>query len=342
MSLSFPQRDLTWVFFFLRAPHLFLFKTPRGENTYQIAEELNCVSKTFAGNKSLAPVNDQNGAILPGLPYFMLCLTCVNLPSLWIQLQPFIAHLAPLLISIVNFGSQGHATICVFAGWELNDAGFCFAWNNIRAAVVSAVRSFLSVCWQVLPVAMALPVERLFPSPVLSNPPPPPTHHNHSKYIISVSVMWLVRTVASVILTCARKANDPEKLGSIYFLGPFCDVCTRPACWMGGGVVVWPRGGIRAQKKECGPLCQRAPLSRTQKMDELLPLSALMSPNYTRGTVWILPPASSFPSHLQLNFVFFSLGSFQGFLWGALTKEKPDKYPECLQLLFKSVQFVRL
>ncbi len=125
----------------------------------------------------------------------------------------------------------------------LIDTVFC-CLEQYQGCCCAALRSFLSICWQVLPVAMACwwnasSLLRAVKHPYVPQP-------FQMCFIISVSVMWLVCTIASLIshthihrVHGQDKASVLEKLSNLL---PFCylHACTRPEGWMGGGVAMWP------------------------------------------------------------------------------------------------------
>lgn len=128
----------------------------------------------------------------------------------------------------------------------LIDAAFCCLEQYLGCA---ALRSFLSICWQVLPVATAYWWNASSLLRAVKHPYVPRPFH----FIISVSVMWLVCTIATLIshthihtehgIDNAAGAEMEKSFAVFCYL----HVCMRPVGWMGGGDVMWPCRGISTE-----------------------------------------------------------------------------------------------
>lgn len=154
-----------------------------------------------------------------------------------------------LLISIVHF-SRFNSRLPHYLHISrvvLIDTAFC-CLEQYQGCCCAALRSFLSICWQVLPVAMACwwnasSLLRAVKPPVVPQP-------FQMCFIISVFVMWLVCTIATLISHThihgvhglnKGKATELSKLWNLLlFLLSSCTVYTRPVSWMGGVVAMWP------------------------------------------------------------------------------------------------------
>ena len=153
------------------------------------------------------------------------------------------AHVGTLLISIVRL-SRCNSRLPRYLHISrvvLIYTAFC-CLEQYQGCCCAALRSVLSICWQVLPVAMACwwnasSFLRAVKHPHVTRP-------FQMCFIISHSVMWLVLTVATPISHVrGQRWRVGRKPRNLFCRFAYLRASTRPVGWTGVGAEMWPCEG---------------------------------------------------------------------------------------------------
>lgn len=255
-----------------------------------------------------------------------------------------------LLISMVHF-SHCNSRLPLYLHISrvvLMDSVLC-CLQQYQGCCCAALRSFLSVCWQVLPVVFACWWNASYLLHAVKHPYIPQPFQ--MCFIISVSIIWLVCTIAFLIShSHIHRGHGLDKVGKyIAILLSSCRHKTNGRwCW---DVTLWKnteqKGGGEVNRKCVPPKIKAVCSSTAVKWSDVFFLVFLsffvcskvppLERQNLLNTSILSPSIPPLVKHLSYSFrnsiTCFQYWIFQAFFRGGCVGEKVTKIPQRLQLL---------